>query len=52
MTAEDFASYILENAGVAIVPGEAFGMPGHIRISYAVTEENLKNGFKKISEAL
>ena len=52
MTAMDLASYILEKAGVAIVPGEAFGMPGHIRISYAVTEENLKNGFKKISEAL
>ena len=52
MTAMDLASCILEKAGVAIVPGEAFGMPGHIRISYAVTEENLKNGFKKISEAL
>ena len=52
MTAMDLASYILEKTGVAIVPGEAFGMPGHIRISYAVTEENLKNGFKKISEAL
>jgi aspartate aminotransferase len=52
MTAMDLASYILEKAGVAIVPGEAFGMPGHIRISYAVTDENLKNGFKKISEAL
>jgi aspartate aminotransferase len=52
MTAVELASYILENAGVAVVPGEAFGMPGHIRISYAVTEENLKNGFKKILEAL
>lgn len=52
MTAMDFASNILEKAGVAIVPGEAFGMPGHIRISFAVTEENLKNGLKKISEAL
>ena len=52
MTAVDLASNILEKAGVAIVPGEAFGMPGHIRISYAVTEENLKNGLKKISEAL
>ena len=52
MTAVDLASDILEKAGVAIVPGEAFGMPGHIRISYAVTEENLKNGLEKISEAL
>ena len=52
MTAVDLASDILEKAGVAIVPGEAFGMPGHIRISYAVTAENLKNGLKKIAEAL
>jgi aspartate aminotransferase len=52
MTAVDLASHILETVSVATVPGEAFGMPGHIRISYAVTEENLKNGFKKISEAL
>ena len=52
MTAMDLASNILESAGVAIVPGEAFGMPGHIRISYAVSENNLKNGLKKISEAL
>ena len=52
MTAVDFAARLLENYGVAVVPGEAFGMPGHIRISYAVSEENLVNGFKKIAGAL
>jgi aspartate aminotransferase len=52
MTTADFAAGLLENYGVAVVPGEAFGMPGHIRISYAVSEENLVSGFNKIAEAL
>ncbi len=52
MTAVDLAAQLLENYGVAVVPGEAFGMPGHIRISYAVSEENLVSGFDKIAEAL
>jgi len=52
MTAVDLASHMLENFGVAVVPGEAFGMPGHIRISYAVSENNLVSGFDKIAEAL
>ena len=52
MTAVDLAAHLLENYGVAVVPGEAFGMPGHIRISYAVSEANLESGFDKIAEAL
>ncbi|MGB5750325.1 MAG: pyridoxal phosphate-dependent aminotransferase [Desulfobacterales bacterium] len=52
MTAMDLAAHILENYGVAVVPGEVFGMSGHIRISYAVSEENLVSGFDKIAEAL
>lgn len=52
MTAVDLAAQLLENFGVAVVPGEAFGMPSHIRISYAVSEENLVSGFDKIAEAL
>jgi len=52
MTAVDLASHILENFGVAVVPGEAFGMPGHLRISYAVSEKNLVSGLEKIAEAL
>jgi len=52
MTAVDLAAHLLENYGVAVVPGEAFGMPGHIRISYAVSEDNLVNGFEKITEAI
>jgi aspartate aminotransferase len=52
MTAIDLAAHLLENFGVAVVPGEAFGMPGHIRISYAVSKANLESGFDKIAEAL
>ena len=52
MTAMDLAGHLLENYGVAVVPGEAFGVSGHIRISYAVSEVDLVSGFAKIAEAL
>ena len=52
MTAIDFSAKLLEQYGVAVVPGEVFGMPDHIRISYAVSQDNLVSGFEKISEAL
>jgi len=52
MTSAEFAGRLLENNGVAVVPGEAFGMPGHIRISYAVSKDKLSSGFDKIREAL
>jgi len=41
-----------ENTGVAVVPGEEFGMAGHIRISYAVSEDKLAKGFDRMREAL
>jgi aspartate/methionine/tyrosine aminotransferase len=37
---------------VAVVPGEAFGMATHIRISFAVLEENLKKGLERIAEVI
>ncbi len=52
MTAADLARRLLEETGVAVVPGEEFGMPGHIRISYAVSEDNLVSGLEKIAGAL
>jgi aspartate aminotransferase len=52
MTSAEFAGRLLENFGVAVVPGEVFGMGGHIRISYAVSEDRLVSGFDKIAEAL
>lgn len=51
-TSEDLAMRLLEDAGVAVVPGEAFHGPGHIRISYAVAEDNLRRAFARIKEAL
>jgi len=52
MTAADLARQLLEETGVAVVPGEEFGMPGHLRISYAVSEDKLVNGLEKIAGAL
>ncbi|GBC61424.1 pyridoxal phosphate-dependent aminotransferase [Desulfonema ishimotonii] len=51
-TAEKLAACLLEETGVATVPGEAFGMENHLRISYAVPEPLLISGFEKISETL
>ena len=51
-TSEDFAAHLLEKGGVAVVPGEAFGMGDHIRISYAVPERELIAGFGRIASVL
>lgn len=51
-TSQILAERLLKQAGVAVVPGEAFGMAQHLRISFAVSEENLEKGFKQIAEAL
>ena len=48
----DFASYLLEEAKVAVVPGSAFGAEGYIRMSYATSMENIKEGINRIKEAL
>ena len=51
-TSENFSAHLLEKGGVAVVPGEAFGMGGHIRISYAVPEKELITGFQRIASVL
>ena len=51
-TSEALAQRILKQAGVAVLAGEAFGMANHLRISFAVSEENLKNGLEQIAEVL
>ena len=51
-TAEDFAQSLLQKTGIAVVPGEAFGVANHIRISYAVPEHTLREAFEKIAEVL
>ena len=52
LTSAEFAGRLLENTGVAVVPGEEFGTAGYIRISYAVSEDKLAKGFDRIREAL
>lgn len=47
-----FAEYLIEKAGVALVPGSAFGCPGHIRISIATSMANLENALKRIKAAV
>ncbi len=51
-TSEEFSAYLLDHAGVAVVPGEAFGANNHIRISYALGEEDIRKGFEKIARAM
>lgn len=48
----DLALYILDEALVALVTGEAFGDPNCIRISYAASEETLTEAMKRVREAL
>ena len=50
--ASDFALYLLENANVATVTGEAFGNPNCIRISYAASEEELREAISRIKSVL
>jgi len=50
--ASDFALYLLEEAGVATVTGAAFGDPNCIRISYAASEDAIKEAMRRIKEAL
>ena len=46
------AEYILKEARVAVVPGSAFGLAGHFRVSYATSMENLKESLSRISKLL
>lgn len=50
--ATDMSLFLLEEALVATVTGEAFGNPDCIRISYAASQENIKEAIKRIKEAL
>ncbi|MDR0195466.1 MAG: pyridoxal phosphate-dependent aminotransferase [Myroides sp.] len=50
--ADDLSMYLLEKAHVATVTGVAFGNPDCIRMSYATSEDQLKEAFRRIKEAL
>ncbi|ABD09950.1 aspartate aminotransferase [Frankia sp. CcI156] len=51
-TSADLCQLILEEAGVAIVPGEAFGTPGFARLSYALSDDDLVKGVSRLSALL
>jgi len=43
--------WLLEETGVALVPGTAFGSPGHVRFSYAVSQDTLEDAVGRIAKA-
>jgi aspartate aminotransferase len=51
-TTNDFCLYLLDEAHIATVPGEAFGDPTCIRISFANSDEKLTNAMTRMKEAL
>jgi aspartate/methionine/tyrosine aminotransferase len=46
----DLAEYILDTAEVAVVPGEAFGSPGYLRLSYALGDDDLVEGITRLQK--
>ena len=47
-----YAEWLLEAAGVAIVPGSAFGAPGFMRLSFATSMENLESALDRMADAM
>lgn len=48
----DLAKYLLDHAHVATVPGTAFGASGHLRFSFALDDESIQNGIRRIARVL
>lgn len=48
----ELAAVILDEAEVAVVPGEAFGTPGYLRLSYATSDDNITEGISRIAALL
>lgn len=51
-TSTDLVMYLLENFGIATVPGDAFGEPGGIRLSYAIAIDDIKEAVKRLNDGL
>lgn len=51
-TALDLSMYLLEEGLVSTVPGDAFGLPGYIRFSYAAAEADLKEAVERVAVAI
>jgi aspartate/methionine/tyrosine aminotransferase len=48
----DLANIALEEVDVALVPGEAFGTPGYVRMSYALSDKDLVEGVSRLQKLL
>ena len=48
----DLCAYLIDEAKVVVVPGSAFGYPGHFRLSYAVSKEQINESLGRIESAL
>ncbi len=48
-TSNDFATAAIEEAAVALVPGESFGAPGFVRLSYATSDADIEQGMSRIA---
>lgn len=48
----EFATYLLEKCGIAVVPGTAFGLPGYMRISFATSKEKLTEALKRLNDLM
>jgi aspartate/methionine/tyrosine aminotransferase len=51
-TSLDLAAVLLDEAKVAVVPGEAFGAPGYARLSFAASDEAIEEGVERIAKLL
>jgi len=49
-TSAQLAELCITEAKVAVVPGEAFGAPGYFRMSYALGDEDLAEGVRRLAE--
>ncbi len=51
-TSGELAEVVLDEAEVAVVPGEAFGTPGYVRMSYALGDDDLVEGVSRLQKLL
>ncbi len=51
-TSAELAELLLDEVGVAVVPGEAFGTPGYFRLSYALGDDDLVKGVSRMADLL
>ena len=49
-TSAELSEYILDRAEVAVVPGEAFGSPGYLRLSYALGDDDIVEGITRLQK--